>query len=577
MNFDSSSIRARILSSLSAKESWATVLDSGSNARLIDIFAEALAQLALYDDYTTVETKWAKARNKSSLMYQSGLLRYYPHRKIGATGQIKVSSSKTFDAANAEDITIPIYTVFSNEDGDIEFTTISTSSLANNENYTLVDVIQGTPKSVSFIATGATNETFHVSDSGIENSFFSFTVNGEEWTNVEELLTENSTAKVYMLVTDDDFGGVAVKTGDDVFGKKLTTGDELIFHYAVSLGMSGNITSSDVVTSVVSTLYDVNSDPVTTYCTNDDTLDGGKDEETLEEIRANAPAYFQTHGGKSSTKTEYETVLKSLNTVYNAVVWGAYEQNLDAGGDPWDFIPEAENLLYISAFTPSGNQLSTAQKVSIIQDLNDGKSPTDIPTFVDVSFINLIFNVTAYISDKSYTLSTVKSNTLSGISTEYDLFANDFEKNLPESDYKSFIDGIEGVDHHTTTLEIVQLTTFNSAYEATANIELYPIEAESVKVYIKDTTNSSNPYVLVGTDDGAGGFTAEAGYDLTGSDINYNTGAGSLVVASGLSGTYTNYSIKYVYSLVSTSITLNSRNQIFRYYDSNISVQYTRG
>ena len=113
MNFDVDSIKARMLTNLRSKTSWASVLFFSTNMRLIEIVAEALAELARYDEYLTREAKWELAQNKSSLIAQATKLDYFPHRKVGATGSLRISASATFNATPAKNITIPRWTTFS--------------------------------------------------------------------------------------------------------------------------------------------------------------------------------------------------------------------------------------------------------------------------------------------------------------------------------------------------------------------------------------------------------------------------------------------------------------------------------
>jgi len=620
MQFDVDSIKTRLINTLRSKASWAKILFYSTNQRLIDTMAEGLAELARYDEYLTRETKWTLSLNRSSLTTQSKVVGYTAHRKIGSSGILRIGidtaigsetwiSTKTFktgdtvyyndilyksiqdsnlnkqpdtevlwwsllDIKPSNTVLIPKYSVFS-DSASLKMTNINTENLTTTDNFIDIEVIQGIPKSTTAIAQGDIYEEIDVNNVSIENSEYEIYVNGVLWTEISDLrLTADGTAKNYEISNKIDFSGITLKFGNDTFGKKLEIGDVVLFKYVETLGVSGNISTVGVIDTVESTIYDSVSSIVDLKCYNLQQFDGGTDEETIENIRTMGSNVFQT-GDRAVSKLDWKTILLQNNFIQNAVVWGEYEYNIDNGNIPGTYVSVQENVVHISAYTPSGTQLSSSQKDSIRSYLNDYKAPTDIPQFTDVEFINLTFNSTVYISDRSYVLSTVKNTVTTQLEAEYDVNNLDFKQDINESDYKAFIDGLDGVDYHDTSVKFYIFSTFNTAYEATITIPLFSIKKSSLEIYVKDTTDANATYVKIATDDGAGGFTAESGYDLTGSSINYDTGEGSLIVVSGLGATYSYYSIKAYWQTNSNNLTLLKRNQIFKYGEANITTQYT--
>ena len=187
----------------------------------------------------------------------------------------------------------------------------------------------------------------------------------------------------------------------------------------------------------------------------------------------------------------------------------------------------------------------------------------------------MIFNVQAFVSDRSYTLSTVKSSILTDLLAEYDYTNMDFEVSIFETNWKSFVEDVAGVDHHTSYIEIYNLFTFESAYESSFTLSLFPVTESTVKIYV---STDEETYILIGTDDGLGEFDEEVGYDLVGSTINYETGEVLLTVGSGLDEVYTAYTIKVIYQIDDEDFEFNKRYQYFRIAESseqNITTQYT--
>lgn len=573
MNFDVESIKNRMITNLSSKASWAKILFYSTNQRLIDIVAEEINNLAHYDEYLTRETKWSLAQNQSSLLSQEKLLGYKSHRDIGAKGNIRISTDSGFANPPVKTIQIPKYSVFTNEDSTIKVTTIQNESLLTINNYIDIQVVQGIPKEFSRTAAGDLYEEIEVDNDAIENVTYELYVNDVLWTELDDIrLAEDGESMIYEIENKSDGSGIILKFGNNVFGKKLEVGDTIVFKYIETLGAGGNITSTDIINKVESVIYDIDGARVEIFVTNVDPIDGGDGKENIEDIRTNAPNAFQT-GDRATSKDDYKAILLQHDYVDKANVWGEYEYNQDEGNPPGTFVELQENVVHVVAFSPGGSPLTPTQINEIIEYINDYKSPTSIIRFEDIIFVYMVFIINAFVSDRSYTLSEVQNSILTGIQTEYGIDNAEFERNVYESDYMAFLDNIDGVEYHNTLIYLYDLSTFNSPYEGTISIPLFEIATETVEVYVKNDTLSLD-WTKIGTDDGIGGFTPEAGYDLTGSTINYLTGEGSLIVVSGLTGLYSDYEIKYYYSLVSNNIVLTARNQILRYGESTVPVQY---
>ena len=521
--------------------------------------------MATYNDYLTRETKWDLAMNISSLVTNSKFLGYDVARKVGATGDIRVSASSTFDDTPIKIVVIPKWSIFSNGD-DVSFCTTSANNILTTNNYIDIEVVQGIPQESSYTAVGAIYELIELDLSDIENTNYEIYRNGVLWAEVSDLNNSAATDKVYTLKNKPNLNGIEIQFGNDIFGKKLIVGDTILFKYVETLGIEGNIISSGIVDTVVSTIYDIDSDAIDIYCTNTSNLDGGQNEEDAETIRANGIDTFQA-GDKIVSKTDYEIALKASSLVLNAVAWGAYEYNIINDNDPWTFLSSQENVVNVSAYTPAGEQLTTPQKATLSELLNPDKPPEDILTFSDVDFIYMAFNIASYVSSEEYALSAVKAAIIAAIQNEYDLTNKDFYEHIYDTVWKNIITDIDGVAYHDSYIELIQYDTFDSAYNSAITLSLYKIVASTVKVYLYNTEGSGS-YELIGTDDGEGEFTAETGYDLTGSIIDYETGALTLVVYSGLSEAYGDFSIKTYYRTIdendNDNLILKLINQIFK-------------
>ncbi len=574
MTFDTQSNIDYMMEKLRQKSSWANILEYSTNKRIIEVVAEMAAQLASYDEFLTRNTKWDLATEKSALISQSQFMQYDAYRKQGATGYIRISSDEDFSDTYSKIIEIPKYTVFSDGD-EIQFSTIQSENLLTTDNYLDIPVVQGEPKTYTYIAQGNDYEEISIENSNIENFYYELEVNGETWTETSDLNANDKDDKVYQLENTLNFDGIIITFGNNIFGKKLSQGDSINFKYIETLGIDGNISSADIVTTVESTIYDIDGDQVEMFCKNTDRLDGGKDEEDIEDIRTNGTDTFQA-GDKAVAEKDYEVRLERESNILKAIVWGAYEYNIDNNYDLWNWIETQSNLVNVSAITPAGEQLTDSQKETVIENIKPDKPPTDILKFWDAEFIYLAWHIDIYADDRSYVLSEIKSNTITGISDRYSLENIEFNQNIYETEWKGYINTIDGVTFHTSYIEMIQYMTFSSEYAGSTTLHIYPIEPETVKLYIIDTTDSDDTYSYMGMDDGEGSFISASPYDLTGSSIDYETGALIVDVVAGLSEPYEDYKIKVYYQTSNNNLCPTARNQIFKIEEiTDVTAQYT--
>lgn len=637
LQFDFDSTRNRLLRSLRGKSSWADILPYSTNTRLIDSVAESIVELAEYDEYLTRETKWRIAQNRSSLVNQADILNYAAHRKVGAKGPLRVSASEdvadisvrkwdeTFgynegnqvvyddgdtsrlyeaqttilptteddpndpppetnewervNVSHDVNIEIPVRSVFS-DGGDLQVTTVEKFVLTSDDDYVDIDVIQGTPRTETREATGANYEEFTIENDSIDDNEYSVRVNGIKWEEVDDLRLSDKDDTHYEIRTLPDGSGVVLRFGNDIFGRRLESGDQVEFRFIDTDGIEGNVTSVDTINETETSFYDVDGNQVELYVMNDETIGGGKDLESIESIRTNAPRLFQT-GGRATSKSDYQVLMEGFDFVSRAIAWGAYEYNIDNNNPPGTFIEAQENIVHVAAFTTAGEELSTSQKDEIRSEINKVKAPTDIIKFEPVSIINLIFTVEAFIRDRAFTQSSVKDSIREELSEEYDINNRDFAENLYRSDYVAFIDDIDGVYYHNTTIDLFELFEFESGYATSWRFGIYPLESDSVKVYlrVKPDIDPDAEYELVARDNGNGGLVGQNGYSASGSSVNYEFGTGTLELENPdtdkLDQFYTNYDIKIQYRSKEDNLVLSQRSQVFNFSEASITTSYT--
>ena len=590
MKFDYDSVLARLKARVLSKLDGENLLLFSTNSAFLEAAAEEFADADMYDEFLTREAVWETAQGYNSIMKQVSFYDYKPHRKVGSTGYIRVSTSKTFDGSWGTNITIPKFTQMSG--GGLTFLSKESTYLAANADYVDIPVIQGekTEKTVEITSTAYPELRYAaivIKDPDIENSLYSVKVNGVLWTEVNSIRLATSNEDLYYtLQTLSDFSGVEITFGNGVFGKKLEYGDIVTFEYLQTKGEDGNVLSGGIITSVDTALKDESGTDVELFCTNLDALVGGSDYESVESIRSTAPLSFQT-GNRAISSSDYATLIKQTNLVDKVQVWGEKEINEDAGNKPGTYVEASENLIYITGITVDpetgiGLPLSESSKSLIREALNDKKGTTDILQFVDTQVVYVTFESEVYISNTKYSSEQVIGNVHNALASEYSLSEAAYKKNLYFSDYYKTIDAAEGVDHHRTTLSFSEFFKFSSAYLVSMNINLANIMPGTVKLYIRDTA-ADGEWSQLGHDNGSGILIgdqinpddpSQGSYDLNSATISYIDGAiGDIIITYGLNQPFSNYEIRVDFALQDSEegdLNLKYRQQLFAYYKDKI-------
>ena len=590
MKFDYDSVLARLKARVLSKLDGENLLLFSTNSAFLEAAAEEFADADMYDEFLTREAVWETAQGYNSIMKQVSFYDYKPHRKVGSTGYIRVSTSKTFDGSWGTNITIPKFTQMSG--GGLTFLSKESIYLAANANYVDIPVIQGekTEKTIEITSTAYPElryASIAIKDPDIENSLYSVKVNGVLWTEVNSIRLATSNEDLYYtLQTLSDFSGVEITFGNGVFGKKLEYGDIVTFEYLQTKGEDGNVLSGGIITTVDSSLKDESGTDVELFCTNLYALVGGSDYESVESIRSTAPLSFQT-GNRAISSSDYATLIKQTNLVDKVQVWGEKEINEDAGNKPGTYVEASENLIYITGITVDpetgiGLPLSESSKSLIREALNDKKGTTDILQFVDTQVVYVTFESEVYISNTKYSSEQVIGNVHNALASEYSLSEAAYKKNLYFSDYYKTIDAAEGVDHHRTTLSFSEFFKFSSAYSVSMNINLANIMPGTVKLYIRDTA-ADGEWSQLGHDNGSGILIgdqinpddpSQGSYDLNSATISYIDGAiGDVIITYGLNQPFSNYEIRVDFALQDSEegdLNLKYRQQLFAYYKDKI-------
>jgi hypothetical protein len=616
IQFSYEDILERLKSNLQKRLENTGLLFYSTNQRILEAIAEELSELTRYDEYLMRESKWEIASNLSSIMTQTEFFNYQPHKKIGAFGSIRVSGSENFTGSYPRSVPIPKFTQFTN--GDISFSSTQSVTLFPSQTYLDIPVIQGEVKTSIFEITRAYSESelidlvLQEDNENIENSLYEVRVNGELWTEINSFsLSIEKDAKVYTLKIKPDFSGVFLGFGDGLTSKKLEYDDTVTFKYLETLGSTGEILQTNLVTQIVSSLKDSSNQVARLYCTNTSPITGGEDYESLKSIKENAPLSLNL-SSRVITANDFQSFILGTGKADKVTVWGETEYNLDRNLPQGTFISSMENLINVSALNYSEElitlPLSPGEKDSIRDSLVEVKSLTDIINFIDPKITFLHFNVLAYYDANLYSQEQAIFAVTNEITDNYSIEQNNFKQSLYLSQYYELINSLPEVEYHTTDLTMIQyienLENDGSVYRFILETNHRFLFKGSVKIYVKNINSELSPshphfdWFLVGTDDENGQFIGEdvpselevssgETYEITpeilGTELLYSVGAfadaigetHNLQITNGMiENDVLNYRVKIEFkagSGTNVDVVPTLRNQIFAY--ESVSVE----
>lgn len=449
--FDTTSIEGRLLDSLVQKADWKRIIEESAVRSLITTIAEGNAELARYLEYLLRESRWDLAKNLTSLLAMAPYLGYKASRKISAIGYVYVSHDpllaeagstffesqlNTLSSYTGSEITIPFGTKIT--DGVRTFITtqdVTYSPLLNGEpvKYLKIPIIQGIRR--NFItqrpAAGTSFETIRIPNSSIENasdevSSKFLVVKGYLGGNLaaepevfefkEDIHLANDSEYAYDINTASDYSYIDIRFGDGFSGKILPPGTVVSVSYLESMGYYGNQPESYTISK-----FDVDStsDILRLYCTNFDPCLGGRDEDTIEDVRGKAPTQYLLDGS-IITEDAYRRAIEAIPFISKATVYSGVGQ--DELGIWKDMI--RYSAINVLGQTPERSFVEEA----VLARLEGKKSPLDILIYDEPKYVGLKLNIIGKVNNKEADITAISSQVKTLLYDRYNVFNVKFQE-----------------------------------------------------------------------------------------------------------------------------------------------------
>ena len=360
-----------------------------------------------------------------------------------------------------EPIALSKWFQFTTSDG-ITYSTYQDSVIPSDAGYTSVPVIQGIPTTYSYTAKGTDFESINVLDANFEESYYEVYVDGTPYIRIDSIYNASANEKVYEIRATTDKNQIQFRFGNNFFGSRLNSQSKVDIYYLQTAGIEGNVVTRHSVQSVVEPIQpDNGGNNFLLSVTNMDNITGGAHGDSLEDIKEFAVSSFQTQQ-RCVTYDDYKRLLLSHQLIEKVLIWGAYEYLRDNSLDLEYFIPETENRIFVTAITPDGRNLTTSEKENILLYLLPYKSPTDLIKFEDAHLISVVFNVNAYVQDRTLPLDSVKGAIENHLTNTYSVAVMDFNQAIYETVWKGAIHtAVPSIVYHESFIELEEKFDFH--------------------------------------------------------------------------------------------------------------------
>lgn len=449
------SIKNNLINFLKTKPEFTDYDFTASNLNvLISALAYNVEYMAFFMNMVANESFHDSAVLRSNIVSHAKTLGYIPRSITSSKAYLDI----TFNVTGTPDsIFIPKNTIFTSKIDNKTFSFLTTDAHTITPVlgvYSIEDLelIEGKSFTNTYVINNDNiNNKFIISDINVDSSTVVVRVqdsvanlNINTYERAENLLNVSSDSLIYFIQENVD-GKFEIFFGDDVFGKKLLSGNVLYIDYIVSSGAASNKASVFSLSSTISSVASVASLTVASRAS------GGKSRESEEEVRNNSIRSFEAQN-RTVTSNDYELYLKKNFTfIESASIWR---------GD--DNIPPVYGKVFISIKPFDDYYLTNTNKENIKNTLKETNVVTVLPEIVDPEYLYLDIktNVCFDIGKTVRTPNELAEIVRTAIHNYEDLNLKQFNKDFLYSKFSTNIDSIDrSFNSNTSTINVYKIFT----------------------------------------------------------------------------------------------------------------------
>lgn len=299
-----------------ARNNFSDIWNDENEDQFMRLIAELIAYegdlLMFYLDRQTMENFLATARLRQSVIDICKMLDYHLSSGVPSSGQITLTIDNTLF-----DYLTPIPAGFRVGNGVLTFETTKETLVPLNATSVILDVIEGETKRETLLVDGALGisdgtgyQRFTLDQRNVilssnlvdlQNSL-TVTVGGASYSPVFNIVTSQSSEKVFVVETNDKDETTLV-FGNGIFGLIPPSGAAIEATYRFLLDSRIENTFGNVNAGTITTLIDTITGVV--EVTNASAMTGGRDKESIEEARVNAPLSLKA-GDRAVSDSDYK-------------------------------------------------------------------------------------------------------------------------------------------------------------------------------------------------------------------------------------------------------------------------------
>jgi hypothetical protein len=410
---------------------------------LLDILAYNTHYMGYYLNMTANEMFLDTAQLRGSVLSHAKMINYIPTSRRGAKAvvNIQVTPSATEDSVT-NIISIPKYKRFVGSDIDGQnygFVTLSANVASKSSNtfvFSNVAIYQGDVVTRQFIMDpGNIKRSFTLPSANIDTSTLTVTVQEStsntftsEYFIVNDITSITSNAEVYFIEENQDLN-YTIYFGDGVIGKKPKNGSVITATYLDTVGERSNNISKYVASGGIAQYSDNVS------ITSIQSSFGGREKETIEQVKFRAPYYFATQN-RAVTADDYAAILtKDYQNIDSVSVWGG-EQN----------DPPVYGKVYISLKMKNNFYLTNIEKETIKRELiNTRNVLTVTPEIIDPDYTFILINGNVYYNPALTTASvdTIRQYVIASVVDYEAAELNRFDSTFRKSKLQNYVEAAE--------------------------------------------------------------------------------------------------------------------------------------
>lgn len=447
---DFSGIKQNFINYLQTQDTFKDYNFSGSSlSTLLDVLTYNTQYNAYYLNMVANEMFLDSALQRSSVVSHAKLMNYVPQSAVAPVAQINLS----FSGITTTNFTIPKYTNFISgimPDGThypyVAVDTYTVGVVANTATFTGVELKQGTVATYTYTVDSTANPQyiFEIPDANIDSSTLLVKVQQsisntsyQIFNATTNYLSLTPTDAVYFLQEAVD-GNYQIYFGDGVLGQQLSDGNIVVVSYISTKGTAGGLASTF---GLMDNLGNPTQPTITTY----QAATQGKDKESIDSIKFQAPKAFASQG-RAVSKNDYITILQqnTIGVQFDAVsVWGGEENS-----------PPVYGQVFIALKPKGGYSLTPTQKQLLISQVIKPISVMTVePTILDPDYTyvqvsaNVLYapsmtalsssSLQTVVQNAIYNYSTTNLNTFNSTFSSYDLLSaiNASDRSIISSDF----------------------------------------------------------------------------------------------------------------------------------------------